>query len=155
MGFEIIQDTREQKPIQFDPDECYSSVCVAKLDTGDYSIKGLEEVLCIERKANVVELAGNATQDRFQNEIKRMLEYKYKFIVLEFDLDDLLKYPVGADLPSRIIDKIKIKGNFLLSFINKLQIKGINIIFAGDKDNASKMILDLMKRVWNVEKSRS
>ena len=44
--FTIIIDTREQKPWTF-TDHLTSH---AKLDTGDYAIKGLEHELCIERK---------------------------------------------------------------------------------------------------------
>ena len=47
--FNIIVDTREQKPWDFNDN---FNTTKAKLDTGDYSIEGLEHILCIERKCS-------------------------------------------------------------------------------------------------------
>ena len=51
----IIIDTREQKPWEFPG----HTTAVQKLDTGDYSVEGLEDILCIERKQNTSEFAKN------------------------------------------------------------------------------------------------
>ena len=56
----IIVDTREQQPWSFD----FNEIAVAKLDTGDYSVAGLEEILCIERKKSVSEIANNIVDKR-------------------------------------------------------------------------------------------
>ena len=72
---------------------------VAKLDTGDYSVAGLEEVLCIERKKSVSEIANNIVEKRYKDWTKRMSKYKYKFLMLEFDLDDVYRYPRIHDVP--------------------------------------------------------
>ena len=57
--FTVIRDTREKKGHGWWFDE--SSHCtgteVKKLDVGDYSIKGREEIVCIERKESVSEIA--------------------------------------------------------------------------------------------------
>ena len=84
--FRIIVDTREQQPWSF---EDYST-SIAKLDTGDYSIEGLEEIICIERKKSVSEVANNITESRFKDVINRLKEIKYPFVLLEFDLNDVL-----------------------------------------------------------------
>lgn len=49
--FSIIRDTREKEGWNFD---FYSSCAIESrgLKTGDYTLEGLEEILCIERKAN-------------------------------------------------------------------------------------------------------
>ena len=44
----IIQDTREQSPFDFSFYDC--DVSIATLKTGDYTIEGYEEIVCIERK---------------------------------------------------------------------------------------------------------
>ena len=64
----IIVDTREQQPWSFD----FNEIAVAKLDTGDYSVAGLEEVLCIERKKSVSEIANNIVEKRYKDWTKRM-----------------------------------------------------------------------------------
>ena len=53
--FTIIIDTREQQPWSF---EDYV-VANKKLDTGDYSIEGLQDVFAIERKKSINEIANN------------------------------------------------------------------------------------------------
>jgi ERCC4-type nuclease len=64
-NFTIIVDTREQKPWSF---ENYTTA-IRKLDTGDYSIEGLEHLLCIERKRSVSEIANKIMQKvlKFKN----------------------------------------------------------------------------------------
>ena len=61
--FTIIKDTREKQGYTFQPSKTQYHVCKGmvsrKLDTGDYSLEGLEDKICIERKASVVELANN------------------------------------------------------------------------------------------------
>ena len=86
-SFNIIIDTREQKPWTFAGCDTINR----KLDTGDYSIEGLEHLLCIERKNSVSEIANNISESRFKAEILRMNDYLHKFILLEFSLTDVLQ----------------------------------------------------------------
>ena len=103
--FTIIKDTREQDGYTFESSSSRYHTCNGmisrKLDTGDYSIEGLEDKLCIERKASVVEFANNVGHDqvRFLKEIERMKDFRYKFLVLEFSLTDLMKFPEGSSIP--------------------------------------------------------
>ena len=46
--FIIIQDTREKKPWSFKTSGSIGGVEVSKLDTGDYSIKGMEEIFMLK-----------------------------------------------------------------------------------------------------------
>ena len=154
--FKIIQDTREQKPFIFPDDECYSEVIVAKLDTGDYAIDGLQQFIAIDRKGSIGELAGNISESRFKDVLQRMSEAKYKFLVLEFDLQNVMQYPVGSNIPQKIWKDLKITSNFLLSFIAQIQVNyGIHVVFAGDHDNASLITLKILKRIWKNEHTRS
>lgn len=51
-GFTIIEDSREQHPLDFSPYEPYGiTVRRAKRRTGDYTIEGFERQVIIERKA--------------------------------------------------------------------------------------------------------
>ncbi len=65
--FNIIVDTREQQPWNF---KTYGTVS-QKLDTGDYSIEGLENLVAIERKKSVNEFATNITEKRFKDWVER------------------------------------------------------------------------------------
>ena len=117
-NFHIIVDTREQQPWSFD----HHVVSCEKLDTGDYSVRGLENTLCIERKKSVSEIANNITEKRFKDVIDRMTPYKYSFMLFEFELEDILIYPVGSNVPKRMWDKIRISPNFILKNLIEFQL---------------------------------
>lgn len=146
--FEIIIDTREQQPWTFD------EVAVAnhKLETGDYSIKGYENLLCIERKKSVNEIAQNITESRFKDVIERMSQHKYSFLILEFSLEDIYRYPIGSNVPKKLWDKIKINSSFIIKNLLEIQLmNGIHVLYCGDATNANKMALSIMKKVFALE----
>ena len=143
-SFNVIIDTREQKPWAF----AGCNTINKKLDTGDYSIEGLENLLCIERKNSVSEIANNISESRFKAEIERMNDYLYKFILLEFSLQNVLDYPVNSNVPRRLWDKIKIRPAFILKFLTELQTKhNINVVFCDNPAAANQMAFSIIKRV--------
>ncbi|NBX98197.1 hypothetical protein EBQ81_05045 [bacterium] len=142
--FTIIIDTREQHPWEF-PE---FAVANRKLDTGDYSIEGLEKIFTIERKRTVSEVAGNISEQRFTKELQRMKPYKHKFILMEFTLNSLLDYPVGSTVPKKLWSNLKITGKYILKYLTDISIKyDVHIIYCGSKDNAEEMALSIMKRM--------
>ena len=143
--FVIIVDTREQIPWEFG----FHVTSHKKLNTGDYSIEGLEHILCIERKRSVSEIANNISEPRFKDVLDRMDKIKHSFILLEFSLDDLYSFPVGSDIPEKLWDKIKITSKYLLKYLIQIQLnRNIHIIFCGSPDNAEKMAISIMKRIY-------
>jgi ERCC4-type nuclease len=148
----LICDTREKNPLIIPDNRVFADVIKKKLDTGDYSVAGLETYLCIERKGCVSEFAGNLFQDRFDRELQRMVSYKYAFILLEFSLEDLLKFPYGSGLSKSVIKRIHYSGKLLLKKMTEIQCNypSIHIIFCGD--NILDMLYSICKRV--VEKER-
>ena len=152
--FTIVKDTREQEGYTFQASSSRYHTCkgmvLEKLDTGDYSLKGLEDKLCIERKARVVEFANNVGHDqaRFLREIERMSSFPYKFIVLEFSLSDLMNFPVGSDIPEKDWGKLKITNKFMLKMLMDFQINhNIHVLFCGSKKNAKWTVLSILKRI--------
>ena len=152
--FTIIKDTREQEGYTFEPSSSRYHVCKGmvnrKLDTGDYSIEGLEDKLCIERKASVVEFANNIGHDavRFAKEIERMKEFPHRFIVLEFSLTDLMNFPEGTNIPEEDWNKLKVTNKFMLRKIMEYQMyDDIHVIFCDSKKNAKWTVLSILKRV--------
>lgn len=148
--FTIIIDTREQQPWTFS----HFATAHKKLDTGDYSIDGLQHLLCIERKKSVSEFANNIVESRFKDVIIRMSGLKYSFLLLEFDLEDILIYPIGSTVPKRMWDKIKISPTFLLKNILELQLNhNIIVYFCGSSSNAEKMAEYIFKKIYYIEKN--
>jgi len=82
----IIEDTREQKPLDFTPyAQCGISVERRRLRTGDYSVAGYEPFVLIERKS-LQDLVGTLTRDRerFMREIyDRAPFYAVRHLVVE------------------------------------------------------------------------
>lgn len=86
-GIIAVIDSREQKPLNLEikPGEVLSST-KGTLYTGDYSIRGLEDHVAIERKS-LDDLMGciGKGRERFEKEIVRMRGYQVKGIVVESD----------------------------------------------------------------------
>ena len=148
-NFTIIVDTREQHPWEFP----YHAKANKKLDTGDYSIEGLQHLLCIERKKSISEFANNIIESRFKDVVIRMSQLKYSFLLLEFSLEDVLIYPIGSTVPKRMWDKIKISPAFLLKNLLELQLNhNIIVYFCGNASDAEKMAEYIFKKIYYIEK---
>ena len=150
-SFTVVIDTREKSPW------CFSSAAILgteykKLDTGDYTVVGLEDKLCIERKRDISELAGNIHEKRFHKELERMMDYKYRYLLLESSMTRLIEYPLHEDLPPTVLSRIKVSGKYLLKCVNRMQVKyGVNIIYCGNVFNAQWVATNLMKEVIEIE----
>ena len=92
MDFRIIIDTREQEPYEF---ECATQR--RKLDAGDYSVQGLEELVAVERKS-LKDFTGTVIHDftRFAAELQKLSKLDAACVVVEADLDDVLRGLAGG-----------------------------------------------------------
>lgn len=84
-GLVVIIDTREQLPYKLTK----IPHILTKLDHGDYSIKGMESMISIERKSQS-DFYGSITnnkkyknRDRFKRELERMQEAEFKGLLIE------------------------------------------------------------------------
>ena len=80
-----IQDSREQRPLTLG-----MRTEVAALATGDYSVRGMEDRIAIERKSlqDYVQCVG-AERERFDREMMRLRAYDVRAVVLECSWSDL------------------------------------------------------------------
>lgn len=148
--FTVIKDTREQEGYYFKQHNTCAGMVERKLDTGDYSIEGLEDKLCIERKGCVEELAINLGQKKyaFLEEIDRMAPFPHKFLILEFSLEDLIKFPEETRIPIKNKASVKITGKYMLKCLCEFQLyNNVNVLFCGNKYNAFIMVSSILKRV--------
>lgn len=143
--FTIIVDTREQIPWEFG----FHITAKKKLNAGDYSIEGLEHILSIERKKSVSEIANNITEKRFVRALDKMAKIPHKFILMEFDVDDIYNFPVGTDIPKKLWDKLKVSNKYIIKYLIEIQLNyDIHIIYCGDSDNAEKLAISIMRRIY-------
>ena len=87
--FTIAYDTREQLPFSFqnvriDRKKAFVMTQRRTLPTGDYSIVGLEDKICIERKSlpDLYQTLGKG-RECFMSELKRMQMMDYSAVVIE------------------------------------------------------------------------
>lgn len=147
-NFTIIVDTREQKPWALK----HHAIANKKLDTGDYSVEGLENLLCIERKHSISEFVNNMTEKRFIDVLERMSKHKYSYIIMEFNFDAIINFPVGSDIPKHIWKNLRINPAYIIKYISDIQVKyNIKILFCGSPYNAEKMAVSLMRRILENE----
>ncbi|MCK6465097.1 MAG: ERCC4 domain-containing protein [Phycisphaerae bacterium] len=92
----ILIDTREQDPFTFAnlPSE------PGTLDTGDYSVRGLEHLVAVERKSldDLLACVGRE-RDRFKRELQRLRAYRFRLLIVETTAADLEQgaYPGGGE----------------------------------------------------------
>ncbi len=148
--FTVVKDTREQDGYYFKPHNTCAGMVEHKLDTGDYTIQGLEDKVCIERKGCVEELAVNLGQKKhtFLDEIDRMSPFPHKFLILEFSLDDLIKFPDETRIPTKKLSSVKITGKYMLKCLFEFQLyNNVQVLFCGNKYNAFIAVSSILKRV--------
>jgi len=148
MAFTVIVDTREKDPW----DLASADILGCKrqsMQTGDYTVEGLESVLCIERKKNAAELAHNIHEARFARELERMQAFRFRYIILEAPLAHIMEYPLHET--PYIRKKVKIGGKYLIRCLNRMQVKyGVNIIYASNKDYAAWVASNIMREVFDL-----
>jgi ERCC4-type nuclease len=86
----ILQDTREQTPWKFGVGVTVERVTLA---AGDYSVKGHSDRVAIERKS-IDDLAQTISwgRNRFEEELKLLMQYEYRAILVEANLADVLEH---------------------------------------------------------------
>ena len=146
----IIHDDREKKPWTpkyFGPD---FKVEIKRLKVGDYTIKGLEKMICIERKMNWEEIALNiGTRPNlinFKKELVAMQQFPIRFLLIN---DDFSSLP-GMKRHSNHVTPVTV-ANWIL----KIEMEyGISVITLGPRHSsvAKHMTREIFKRVYNHNK---
>jgi len=142
--FRIIRDTREQKGKGWNfraSANCYGQK-VQKLDVGDYTVEGMEDILMIERKT-LGDLWGTLgpqkNYQRFLREMDRAKDHRIKFLIVEATLADVDRGYSYSQVP---VNNIHAK---LIS----LQAKhNLHVIFAGRQDRARAYVRRLMSKMF-------
>ena len=86
---QIICDTREQRPWTFEGSGV--EVIRAKLDSGDYSLPGLESRVAIERKS-LDDWCGSVLHDRarFYRELDRLRGFEFRCVIIEASVREIV-----------------------------------------------------------------
>lgn len=135
-----IVDSREQTPLNLSP----LQVERGTLTTGDYSIKGLENIVSVERKSlqDMIGCIGSG-RERFEREIMRLLAYPCRALVIESEWRAIeLGGWRGSIKPAQATGSI-------LGWI----AAGIPVVLAGNHEQAgrivSRMLIIAARRRWD------
>jgi len=120
-----IVDSREQMPFDLSP----LRTVVDGLATADYSVRGLESHIAIERKS-LEDLIGciGVERDRFERELSRLLAYPVRAVIVEASWDDL----EAGNWRSKVTPASAVGS--VLGWISS----GVPFILAGNRDRAAK-----------------
>lgn len=170
-NYTVIKDTREQDGWFFTKYDRCEGMEVGTLHTGDYTLKDYEDIICIERKASVSEIAINLGKKKqaFYNEMERMTDFKFRYILLEFSASDIIGYPenllseedkqnyelykkgeIAKPKGKRfdIVEQTKISGRYLIKALMEISIRyDINVVFCDNKYNAFLICNSIFKRL--------
>ena len=93
----VIRDTREKEGWCWEEERRsgkinFSTTIEEKIDAGDYTVKGFEDIVRIERKQGFSELFNNLMvkdhRERFERELERLFPIKHKYIIVESSLNE-------------------------------------------------------------------
>jgi len=149
----ILKDTREKNGWNFDSFDRCIAVANWGLKTGDYTVRGLEKDLVIERKASTGELAMNLGKKRkaFENEVSRMSHFRWKYIIFEFSIDDLMNFPKNSGIPKKQMQYVRMNGKFMWKKLREYEEEyGVELIFAQDKENAEQRAIMIFDKVSEI-----
>ena len=86
----IIVDKREQTPLSFNIKDISIPTELGTLQTGDYSVKGLESKISVERKSlsDLLGCIGN-DRERFERELERISAFETRALVIESTWEEI------------------------------------------------------------------
>lgn len=149
----ILIDTREKNPLDFSMHGIEQEMCVLK--TGDYTVKGMEDKIVIERKASTAELQSciGKHRKRFNKELARMKDIPYKYIVCEFPFEYIERFPINSGIPKYLWKKIRVGKDQLLKGIEKMENEyNVVFCFCDGREAAQDKILEI---IYDFQKANS
>lgn len=130
----VLKDSREQDGWDFTFTPLCEKMEVTGLKTGDYTLRGLEDIFVVERKGSTAEVAKNITEARFYKELGRMENFDHPYLVLEFSINDIYSFPLNSGIPKYKHKGLKITANYLLKCLTEIDLNyKTKIIYANDR----------------------
>ncbi len=153
--FTVIRDTREKTNWGWSYDEnayCNGTI-ISKVNVGDYTVEGLENYVCIERKASIDEFAHNCIEKRWKKCMERMSEVKHSFILFEFSWNDVNTYPKSAKVPKHVRNKLRIPAKYIRKVINTARNDyNIHVIACDNAMKAEQVAYRIMKKAYEIQR---
>ena len=140
-GFILVVDTAEQLPL-FNPIPIGLCVVRQVIPVGDYSIKGFEDRICIERK-KVSDFFQYIGRDRDET-VKKLLcmsQMHWASLIVEADIDDLYDPSVPT-----VLTREHVRG-----FFKALRVRyGIHSLVTDDRNELERYVLDSLTYAYKM-----
>jgi DNA excision repair protein ERCC-4 len=136
----ILMDTREQLPLFARPPKGMV-VCSCTLSVGDYSLKGLQDKIAIERK-QISDLISYCTTDRENTKIKmrKLQSMQFAALVIEARESEVYRpYTFSQASPESIRQSL---ASFSVRY-------GVHV-YIGDRDKITTWIIDRLIKFWKI-----
>ena len=133
----ILTDTREQRPYRFENYRVESEP--AALNCGDYSLKGFQDRVAVERKslADLIGCLTGSDRTRFEKELARAGSYERFVVVVEASLQDVSgKRYRSAMEPHAVLQSVTA---FYIRY-------GIPFLFCGSREAAEYMTFSIIQK---------
>lgn len=138
-GFFLVVDNQEKQPI-FTKKEKWR--IDKHLKTGDYSIKGFEDVIAIERKSMddlFGTLANKTRRARFEREIDRMLDMKWCGLLIEGKEDSVYRKREFTQY-----SPLSVYGS-----VCSMELNGVHVYYATGRRDAQDWVLTRLIKFYN------
>lgn len=136
----VAIDTREQQPLEFKFNDYELQTVRATLKFGDYTLfyPNQKDYICIERKS-LQDFIQSCTheRERFEKELIAMRGYEIKFILCEFDLNQLIQY-LENNNKSNLINPL------INSAIRFYEYYNIPCIFCGSRKLSARYVAETL-----------
>lgn len=161
----VVRDTREKQGWDFIGFPEVENICRLKLDEGDYTTASVlykenetgQKIMRVERKASIGELAINMGKKRkqFEAELQRLSVYQHKFLVFEFDRDDIYKFPYNSGIPKdrwyrinkygKRVKNVKMSGPYIASILDSWLVDyNLEVFYCGNRTRAEEKTVELL-----------
>lgn len=158
LPFTVLRDDREKKghgwefpPTTLDDHPFCGGTEIAHLETGDYTIAGLESRLAIERKGAIAEFVGSLVDPNFEAELARMRLIPVSVVILEFGMYDIVHWPESSKLSPKIRSKLPLRHkDAALSRLTELIVKYPYVNFLFTDFWGQEVAMGLFKRVLEM-----
>lgn len=144
----ILQDTKEKTPWDFTIYKDVKGQVKKGLKTGDYTVRGYESLICLERKKSTGEICTNlgTKYTQFRAEFDRMQAFELRCVICEFPAYNILDFPRNSGIPQRKWKWLRINGKFLYKrFFELSEEYAVPLYFTNNSTEAQELAIRLIR----------
>lgn len=139
--FTLLVDTREQRPL-FTRIPKGLTIQSKTLKFGDYSILGMEDVFCIERKSGDIYSYVGIERDKTVKKMRDFAKMKFVGLVIEGKLSELYQFQTFSKVHPEVVRAA------LISFEVRYGVH----LFVGSREHCANKVLEWSVKFWNISK---